>query len=88
MAGVLIGRDEAEMASRVSAAVRTFGSGADDRAWLDERLERWITGTPDQARDAVRRFEAVGAQRIMLQDMLPWDLDMIDVMGEVLVGQV
>jgi alkanesulfonate monooxygenase SsuD/methylene tetrahydromethanopterin reductase-like flavin-dependent oxidoreductase (luciferase family) len=88
MAGVLIGRDEAELASRISAAVAAFGSGADDRAWLDERLERWITGTPDQARDAVRRFEAVGAQRIMLQDMLPWDLDMIDVMGEVLVGQV
>jgi hypothetical protein len=24
----------------------------------------------------------------MLQDFLPWDLDMIDVMGEALVGQV
>ena len=27
-------------------------------------------------------------ERIMLQDFLPWDLDMIDVMGEALVGQV
>jgi hypothetical protein len=27
-------------------------------------------------------------ERIMLQDFLPWDLDMIDVMGEVLVGRV
>ncbi len=33
----------------------------------------------------VRRFEAAGVERIMLQDFLPWDLDMIDVMGEVLV---
>jgi alkanesulfonate monooxygenase SsuD/methylene tetrahydromethanopterin reductase-like flavin-dependent oxidoreductase (luciferase family) len=88
MAGVLIGRDEAEMADRLAAAVETFGSVAEDRAWLDERLERWITGTPEQAREAVRRFEAAGVERIMLQDMLPWDLDMIDVMGEVLVGQV
>jgi hypothetical protein len=24
----------------------------------------------------------------MLQDFLPWDLDMIDVIGEALVGQV
>lgn len=88
MAGVLIGRDEAEMAERLSAAVQAFGSAAEDRAWLDERLERWITGTPDEARAAVRSFEAVGVERIMLQDMLPWDLDMIDVMGEVLVGQV
>jgi alkanesulfonate monooxygenase SsuD/methylene tetrahydromethanopterin reductase-like flavin-dependent oxidoreductase (luciferase family) len=88
MAGVLIGRDDAEMADRLAAAVETFGPDAEDRAWLDERLERWITGTPEQAREAVRRFEAAGVERIMLQDMLPWDLDMIDVMGEVLVGQV
>jgi hypothetical protein len=36
----------------------------------------------------VRRFEASGVERIMLQDFLPWDLDMIDVMGEVLIGKV
>jgi alkanesulfonate monooxygenase SsuD/methylene tetrahydromethanopterin reductase-like flavin-dependent oxidoreductase (luciferase family) len=88
MAGVLIGRDEAEMGARLSAAARALGSEEEDRDWLDERLERWITGTPDDARAAVRRFAAAGAERIMLQDFLPWDLDMIDVMGEVLVGHV
>ena len=36
----------------------------------------------------VRRFAEAGIERIMLQDFLPWDLDMIDLMGEVLVGQV
>ncbi len=87
MAGVLIGRDEAEVADRLAAAVRAFGSGEDDRAWLEERLERWITGPPDQAREAVRRFGEAGVERIMLQDFLPWDLDMIDVMGEELVGR-
>jgi F420-dependent oxidoreductase-like protein len=88
MAGVLIGRDEGEMAERLAAAAAAIGSEDDDQAWLDERLERWITGTPDQARETVRRFAAAGVERIMLQDFLPWDLDMIDVMGEVLVGRV
>ena len=88
MAGILIGRDEGEMAGRLSAAIRAFGADEDDRDWLDQRLERWITGTPDEARAMVRRFEAAGVERIMLQDFLPWDLDMIDVMGEVLVGSV
>jgi F420-dependent oxidoreductase-like protein len=88
MAGVLIGRDEAEMATRLAAAARAFASGDDDGAWLEERLERWIIGTPEEAQEAVRRFAAAGVQRIMLQDLLPWDLDMIDVMGEILVGQV
>ena len=88
MAGVLIGRNEDEMANRLAVAVESFGSGDDDRAWLEERLERWIAGTPDEARAMVRRFADAGVERIMLQDFLPWDLDMIDVMGEVLVGRV
>ena len=88
MAGVLIGRNEGEMADRLSAAVKAFASGDDDSAWLEERLERWITGTPEDAREKVRRFAEAGVERIMLQDFLPWDLDMIDVMGEALVGQV
>ncbi|MFL5676718.1 MAG: TIGR03560 family F420-dependent LLM class oxidoreductase [Chloroflexota bacterium] len=88
MAGILIGRDETEMADRLAAAVRAFGAHEDDRDWLDQRLERWITGSPDEAQDMVRRFAEAGVERIMLQDFLPWDLDMIDVMGEVLVGHV
>ncbi len=88
MAGVLIGRDEAEVAQRVEASVHAFESDADGEAWLAERQTRWVTGTPEQARAMVRRFADVGAERIMLQDFLPRDLDMIDLMGEVLVGQV
>jgi hypothetical protein len=36
----------------------------------------------------VRRFADAGVERMMLQDFLPWDLDMVDVMGEELVGRV
>ena len=87
MIGVLIGRDEAEMKDRLSAMTRTLGDDADED-WLAERELRWITGTPDRARETVRGFAAAGLERIMLQDFLPWDLDMVDVMGEALVGQV
>ncbi len=87
MIGVLVGRDEAEMRERVAAMIRALGADADDD-WLAERKLRWITGTPDQARQTVQRYAAAGVERIMLQDLLPWDLDMIDVMGEALVSQV
>ena len=87
MAGVMIGRNDDEMAARKAAAIAAFGGeGAQD--WLDERLERWVTGTPEEARETVRLFAEAGVERIMLQDFLPWDLDMIDVMGEVLVGRI
>ena len=88
MAGVLIGRNPDEVQARIAVAQDAFGSEDDDKAWLEERLQRWVAGTPDQARAMVRRFADAGVERIMLQDFLPWDLDMIDVMGEVLVGQV
>jgi alkanesulfonate monooxygenase SsuD/methylene tetrahydromethanopterin reductase-like flavin-dependent oxidoreductase (luciferase family) len=88
MAGVLIGRDQDEVDRRLANAARALGSEAADEGWLDERLDRWIAGTPDEARSMVGRFADAGVERIMLQDLLPWDIDMIDVMGEVLVGQV
>ena len=44
--------------------------------------------TADQARDTVRKYEEAGVERIMLQDFLPWDLEMIDIIGEALIGQV
>ena len=85
MVGVLVGRTDAEMRDRLAAMVQALGDDADED-WLTEREQRWITGTPDQARETVARLADAGVERIMLQDFLPWDLDMIDVMGEVLVG--
>ena len=86
MIGVLVGRDEREMADRLAAMTRTLGADADED-WLVEREQRWITGTPEQAREKVQALAAAGVERLMLQDFLPWDLDMIDVMGESLLGQ-
>ena len=85
MVGVLIGRDEGEMRDRLDAIKRALGADADED-WLAERERRWIIGTPERAREIVHGFAAAGVERIMLQDFLPWDLDMIDVMGEELVG--
>ena len=87
MIGVLIGRDDAEVRERFGEMTRILGDDA-DADWLAEREKRWIVGTPEQARETVRAFAAAGVERIMLQDFNPWDLDMIDVVGDVLVGQV
>jgi F420-dependent oxidoreductase-like protein len=84
MAGVLIGRDADEVDRRKRALVDAFGDDAGGEDWFDAREPRWILGTPDQARAMVARFEEAGAQRIMLQDFLPRDLDMIDLMAEAL----
>jgi F420-dependent oxidoreductase-like protein len=84
MAGILIGRDEAELSGRKSALLAAFGNESGGDAWFAAREPRWILGTPDQARAMVRRFADAGAERIMLQTFIPRDLEMIDLMAETL----
>ena len=89
MAGVLIGRTADEVKAREVALLTAFGADAETgEAWLEERRSRWVYGTPDEARAQVRRFAEAGIERIMFQDFLPWDLDMIDLIGKELVGSV
>ena len=88
MAGTLIGRDDGEVSRRKAALLEAFGNAGGGDAWFAEREPRWILGTPDQARAMVRRFEDAGAERLMLQDFIPRDLEMIDLMAEELVGRV
>jgi F420-dependent oxidoreductase-like protein len=85
MVGLLIGRTDAEVRDREQALLAAFG-GADDESegWLDTRRPRWIHGTPDTARATVRRFAEAGVQRLMLQDFLARDLEMIDLAAEAL----
>ena len=88
MIGVLVGRDDAELKRREGELIETIGPEDAAQRWWEERRVRWIHGTPEAARETVARFAAIGVERIMLQDFRPWDLDMIDVMGEALIGQV
>ena len=87
MIGVLMGRDDAELRARERALLEAIGAEESGDAWFAERRARWIMGTPEAAREAVRRFAAVGVERIMLQDFLPHDLEMIDLMAEELIGR-
>ncbi len=88
MVGVLIGRDAAEVDRRSEALLRALGVVDGTSEWLEERRSRWIFGTPDAARDAVRRYAEAGIERIMLQDFLPFDHDMIELMAEELIGRL
>ena len=87
MAGVIVGRDDAAVGRRLEAVGRAVGATAGGE-WLASRRERWVIGTPDEARAMVQRYAEAGAERIVLQDFIATDLAMIDEMGEYLVGAV
>jgi F420-dependent oxidoreductase-like protein len=89
MVGTLVGATEADVRERETALLAAFGDDIEDgEGWIEERRQRWIVGTPEQARDQVRAYADAGVERLMLQDFIPWDLDHIDAMGEALIGQV
>jgi F420-dependent oxidoreductase-like protein len=83
MVGVLVGETEAELGARVRELLAFTGAGDDAEAWLAQRRSRWIMGTPDQAWERIRALERSGVQRIMLQDFLPRDLDMVALIGRI-----
>jgi alkanesulfonate monooxygenase SsuD/methylene tetrahydromethanopterin reductase-like flavin-dependent oxidoreductase (luciferase family) len=88
MVGVLVAADDAGLRARRDAMLRTFAIPAGEAdGWLAGRRSRWIVGTPDEARAMVGRFAGAGIERIMLQDFLPWDLEMIELLGHELIGK-
>ena len=87
MAGVLVGRNDAEMRDRTAAQIAIWGDAVGDaQAWLDARADRWILGTPDAALARIAEYRATGIDRLMLQVLLPQDVDHVAVMGELMTA--
>jgi F420-dependent oxidoreductase-like protein len=86
MSGALIGRDADEVRRREADLMAMMGAGEAGETWFGPRRARWIHGTPDQARATVARYAAAGVQRMVLQDFLPRDLEMIDLAAETFLG--
>ena len=82
MTGVLVAETDEDLRARVADLLQAIGqSDADGEAWLAARRGRWVMGTPEEAHERVRALEAGGTQRVMLQDMLPRDLDHVRLIG-------
>jgi F420-dependent oxidoreductase-like protein len=87
MTGVLVAETEDDLRARVADLLALIGEpGSDADAWLDARRKRWIMGTPDEALERVAALERNGTQRVMLQDLLPRDLEHVRLMGRIFGG--
>jgi F420-dependent oxidoreductase-like protein len=86
LCGVLIGSDEKEYRDRQKRQDDVLGPAAVGVEPPEDRLDRWLLGTPEAALERVAALEAAGVQRIVLHDYLPADLDMIELIGKHLVS--
>jgi F420-dependent oxidoreductase-like protein len=87
MIGTLVGADEAELARRKAAILAGFAVHEDGEAWFAQREPSWIIGTPERARARVAELAALGVERLMLQDFVPRDLAMIDLIGREVIAK-
>jgi F420-dependent oxidoreductase-like protein len=85
LCGVLVGADETEYQRRQKRQDDVLGPEAVGVEPPEDRADRWLLGTPEQALERVTKLEAAGVQRIVLHNYLPDDLDMIELLGERLV---
>jgi F420-dependent oxidoreductase-like protein len=82
MAGIVVGATDTEVRERIDRMLVAFGmSGADADAWVASRRKRYLIGTPDAVLERMRDYAAAGVARIMLQDWLPTDLDMLSLIA-------
>ena len=79
------GRGRGRRRRDASAPGRSSSRTSRPRRGSRRASERWILGTPDEARAQVAAYAAAGVERIMLQDFLPRDLEMIDLLGAEIV---
>jgi F420-dependent oxidoreductase-like protein len=87
MVGVLVGASPGELRARKAALQSALGADGGGEAWLEERRQRWIMGSPEAARATVARYADAGVERLMLQDFVPRDLEMIDLLGREIVAR-
>jgi alkanesulfonate monooxygenase SsuD/methylene tetrahydromethanopterin reductase-like flavin-dependent oxidoreductase (luciferase family) len=72
MTGCILGRDDGEVRDRV----RVFGEK------MGATQVPPLVGTVEQVAESLRRYEAVGVERAMLQHLVHEDVEMVSLLGE------
>jgi alkanesulfonate monooxygenase SsuD/methylene tetrahydromethanopterin reductase-like flavin-dependent oxidoreductase (luciferase family) len=87
MTGCLIGADRDELEARGAALMGKQGQSGDPAAFVEGLGGAWITGTPDQVLARLEEYAEAGIERIMLQDLIHEDLEMLAVIGQEVISE-
>lgn len=78
MTGVILGRDEAELAARREHVAAISGNPG----LVEQAPHGWILGTLDQAAEQLRALRDAGVSRVMCQHLAHDDLEMVALLGD------
>jgi F420-dependent oxidoreductase-like protein len=80
MTGVVVGTDDADVRARAGRLAARVGTDPDP-ARLREAQPGWIVGTLDAAVEQLAALRDAGVSRVMLQNMLHTELEVIELIG-------
>ncbi len=84
MTGFVVGADEAELHDRATRLGERIGSTAD--ALINDPPEAWIVGTTERAAEQLAALRDAGVDRVMCQNLLHDDLDVLALIAELAPG--
>jgi F420-dependent oxidoreductase-like protein len=82
MTGCAVGSSAADVDRRIGQLHQRWGRGRDLATFRAGIAAGWVAGPPAEAAERLSAFAAAGVERIMLQLLLPDDLEILDVMAE------
>jgi alkanesulfonate monooxygenase SsuD/methylene tetrahydromethanopterin reductase-like flavin-dependent oxidoreductase (luciferase family) len=89
MTGLVAGRDRGELLDRARTLAERRGADASDPdGFLATLPETWIVGTLDEATDQLATLRDAGVHRVMLQNLLHTDLDVLALIGRELAPRL
>jgi F420-dependent oxidoreductase-like protein len=84
MTGFVVGADKAELRDRAARLGERIGSTAD--ALINDPPEAWIVGTTERAAEQLAALRDAGVHRVMCQNLLHDDLDVLALIAELAPG--
>jgi alkanesulfonate monooxygenase SsuD/methylene tetrahydromethanopterin reductase-like flavin-dependent oxidoreductase (luciferase family) len=88
MTACAIGRDEAEARERIGRRLERAAQSVDPDEYKATRGPVAVLGTLEEAAEQLRRFEAAGVERVMLQHLDHQDLELVELIGRELAPAV
>jgi alkanesulfonate monooxygenase SsuD/methylene tetrahydromethanopterin reductase-like flavin-dependent oxidoreductase (luciferase family) len=88
MTGCIVGADRTELHRRAQALMDWSLASGSVEEYLRSVSAEWVVGTVDEVRDRLGELADAGVDRIMLQDQLHQDIDMVHLLGAELVSAV
>lgn len=81
MTSIIIGATRADVAQRARRLMAHNGETGDTEEWLRRFGDEWMVGTPDQVVSRLTELSDAGVDRVMLQNLLHDDVEVIALLG-------